>query len=90
VLTLLSYLHEACGPNGERSTVYPHDCEVLLADLMKHMRDRGEVFAPPHVLSGSRYIASAKSRRVAGYENGPCLVTIQAKPRALEKGRWRD
>ena len=27
--------------------------------------------ASPHVLSGSRYIASAKSRRVAGYENGP-------------------
>ena len=42
--TLLSYLHEACGPTSERSAVYPSDREVLLADLMQRMEDRAEVF----------------------------------------------
>ena len=41
-------------------------------------------------MNGARYMARAKSRRVAEIEKGwPCRVTIQARPRALEKGRWR-
>jgi hypothetical protein len=41
-------------------------------------------------VNGARYMARAKSRRVAETEKGwPCRVTIQARPRALEKGRWR-
>ena len=63
-MTLLSYLHEACGPNGERSTVYPHDCEVLLADLMKHMRDRGEVFR--HVDEYCLYLVLVYEQRAGG------------------------
>ena len=73
------------GVRGRAAGGHPHACRGLAARGVHRRADRGDVqhpdgppdAAPPHVL-GDRYIASAKSRRVAGYENGPRRVTIEA------------
>ena len=57
--TLLSYLHEVCGPTGERSAAHPNDREVLLANLMQHMEDCGEVFE--HVAEYCVYLVSTST-----------------------------